>query len=893
MPQKDLILPLAFWLMCCFGGSVAIAQTNRTWVGSVSSDWFNATNWSPVGVPASNDTVNVTNGSVNLSAPVICNGQFNWSGGTLSGDTLTIATNGVMTMSGSDTLFLETGLLNAGTVAMTNSGSLDVRNDTLFGYSGLIENMPGALWDIQNNQSVFNDYTGPAYFHNAGTFLKSGLAGTTIIYIPYDNSGLLTALQGALSFNGGGTLAGTFAASNAASILFSAGDFTNSEPATVGGSGAIELDGGSLTLLSDTISNLDLAYGNLVLGPDFQGGSITNLTLSGATLVSSNTVTGVFNWTAGALAAPLTIATNGLLTMSGSATLYLENALTNEGTVDMTNSGSLVVSYASGVGYFGLIENLPGAMWDIQNDQIIAPNYTGPAYFHNAGTLLKSGLAGTTTIYIPYDNSGLVTASQGTLSFNGGGTLAGTFDAGNATSILFSAGNFTNSEAATLGGSGAIELDGGSLMLLSDTISNLALSYGNLILGPDFQGGAITNLTLSGATLVSSNTVTGVFNWNGGTLAGPLTVATNGLLTMSGSATLYLENALTNAGTVDMTNSGSLVVSYSSGVGYFGLIENLPGAIWDIQNDQIITPNYTGPAYFHNAGTLLKSGLAGTTTIYIPYDNSGTTMVLRATMALNADFNAAGGTLLFGMSSPTDYGKMSIAGNATLAGVAGVLWLNGFVPAYGNSFTLLTYGSYSGAFSAINLPSAAQWQTTYGPTSFTVAVAGINQLAFSTEPSGGEVPNQTLAPAVVQVEDEGGNPLATNDVAVTLSLYSGGGTLNGTLTQLTGPSGQATFGDLSISLVGTKTLIASSPGLTPAVSGPFAIVPLFAAQPTNDGVWLQLNGTNSLGPTTIYASTNLVSWLPIYTNPAASGPIYYLDAAATNFPLRFYRYVEQ
>ncbi len=194
------------------------------------------------------------------------------------------------------------------------------------------------------------------------------------------------------------------------------------------------------------------------------------------------------------------------------------------------------------------------------------------------------------------------------------------------------------------------------------------MAGGNLILGADFQGGTITNLTLSGATLVSTNIVTGAFNWNAGTLAAPLTIATNGLLTLSGGVTLYLENALTNAGTVVMTNSGSLIVSYFSEIGYFGLIENLPGALWDIRNDQSIYNNDTGPAYFHNAGTVLKSGRTGTTTIYIPFNNSGITTVQRATLALNGSYDLAGGTLLFGLSSPTGYGTMSIAGNAALAG---------------------------------------------------------------------------------------------------------------------------------------------------------------------------------------------------------------------------------
>jgi hypothetical protein len=60
---------------------------------------------------------------------------------------------------------------------------------------------------------------------------------------------------------------------------------------------------------------------------------------------------------------------------------------------------------------------------------------------------------------------------------------------------------------------------------------------------------------------------------------------------------------------------------------------------------------------------------------------------------------------------------------------------------------------------------------------------------------------------------------------------------------------------------------------------------------TSNGFQLQLDGL--AGSLVIYASTNLTSWTPIYTNPTASGSIQFIDFHATNFPLRFYRAAEQ
>src|ERR1035441_10686116 len=47
---------------------------------------------------------------------------------------------------------------------------------------------------------------------------------------------------------------------------------------------------------------------------------------------------------------------------------------------------------------------------------------------------------------------------------------------------------------------------------------------------------------------------------------------------------------------------------------------------------------------------------------------------------------------------------MNIAGNVLLGGTVGVAWLGGFVPASGNSFNVLGYGSYSGVFTNTDFP---------------------------------------------------------------------------------------------------------------------------------------------------------------------------------------------
>ena len=64
-------------------------------------------------------------------------------------------------------------------------------------------------------------------------------------------------------------------------------------------------------------------------------------------------------------------------------------------------------------------------------------------------------------------------------------------------------------------------------------------------------------------------------------------------------------------------------------------------------------------------------------------------------------------------------------------------------------------------------------------------------------------------------------------------------------------------------------------------------------QMTNGAFRMQVLGSSGKGPVVIYASTNLVSWGPIFTNPSPTDPFESLDSKATSFPRRYYRAFEQ
>src|SRR6185436_8238137 len=95
------------------------------------------------------------------------------------------------------------------------------------------------------------------------------------------------------------------------------------------------------------------------------------------------------------------------------------------------------------------------------------------------------------------------------------------------------------------------------------------------------------------------------------------------------------------------------------------------------------------------------------------------------------------------------------------------------------------------------------------------------KLAFQSNPAQTTVGQTIAPPVVVVVQDSAGNTLADNS-SVTLSVFSGPGALNGTLT-VQAVNGVATFNDLSFSLEGTYRIQADSGLLNPAISSGFII----------------------------------------------------------------------
>jgi fibronectin-binding autotransporter adhesin len=161
------------------GASMVFNQANSFANSSFSGPGFKYLA-SGVGVANVSGNLNATNlvftaGTWQGNATL--HGGLEWTGGTLSPE-LTIASGSTLKLSGSEAKSLvNSGVItNHGSVVWTG-GQFNLDNNVSF------YNQPGALFDVQFDGLMIQNVGGTSTFRNAGTYRKSGGAGTNTINI--------------------------------------------------------------------------------------------------------------------------------------------------------------------------------------------------------------------------------------------------------------------------------------------------------------------------------------------------------------------------------------------------------------------------------------------------------------------------------------------------------------------------------------------------------------------------------------------------------------------------------------------------------------------------------------------------------------------------------------
>jgi hypothetical protein len=254
-------------------------------------------------------TVGIGGATLALGGPTTVSNNFAWQGGsgagTISGGSLTL--NGTGAIGGDGT-----HVLSATTV--TNNGTLTF--GPTFGAGGPLLIQDGAvlsnngLFDIRNDQRIYNDiYYAPGTLNNAGTLIKSGAGGATVLgggmgTFYFNNTGTVQIDSGRLVVAEAGTQTGTVTIGSSSGLEFSNGAHT------LGGNvsgGTLAVSGGASVLLVGTLvaNAMDISGGTLDIGGSANtnayvqtGGAVGgtgNLTVASSFNRSGGTLGNTFN----------------------------------------------------------------------------------------------------------------------------------------------------------------------------------------------------------------------------------------------------------------------------------------------------------------------------------------------------------------------------------------------------------------------------------------------------------------------------------------------------------------------------------------------------------------------------------------------------------------------
>ena len=264
---------------------------------------------------------------------------------------------------------------------------------------------------------------------------------------------------------------------------------------------------------------------------------------------------------------------------------------------------------------------------------------------------------------------------------------------------------------------------------------------------------------MTGGTLMMDghSTITGLFTWSGGSISGSGVIDADGGMLIDGVVTLRGDKTLNN----NSDDPGAVLAGNVDVNMYDNAVINNTGT-FDFQVDRAI--DYVTGGQFNNMGTFLKSAGAGTATVDVAFDNTGTVEVqsgllllsrgyiqtagetvldggdLESTMTLGiqggtlcgfgtvfADVDSSGevepgcsagfleldgdytqsgtGALnieIGGLIAGDEYDALDVFGFTTLAGTLNIVLINSFEPQLGDSFVVLTFDTANGEFDTAN-----------------------------------------------------------------------------------------------------------------------------------------------------------------------------------------------
>lgn len=256
---------------------------------------------------------------------------------------------------------------------------------------------------------------------------------------------------------------------------------------------------------------------------------------------------------------------------------------------------------------------------------------------------------------------------------------------------------------------------------------------------------AANNLVLGGTTNIDDALVLNIggniifpaaadFTTSGGlTLNAPTQIASTAAVTVLGGV-LGGSGAVTNAGTLD--KMGAAAGDFSGGFINTGSVNVNGGTLgfsggYTDGGGALVLGGSGGSVTAPASGLVFNTGrLSGVGTINGNLTNNGTMNVglSPGTLTVNGNYTqGAGGILnieLGGTTQGVNYDLLRVTGTANLGGTLNVSLFGGFTAAAGNVFDVITYAGRTGDFAARNMPAGYGFTVAPNPASYRLTLAG-------------------------------------------------------------------------------------------------------------------------------------------------------------------------
>ena len=616
-------------------------------------------------------------------------GTLDWQAGVLGG-TVTVAPDGVITGSTALNHFFAAKVYNHGHIIWTANN--------LTSDGSWLENESDGLVDFQND-GYFGTFGGASSFNtvvNYGMMRKSGgtnawsFAGCYYV----TNAGALEVQSGTVELDNNVSFSGTVSVSNGAALKLVSASVTLHPGYSIKGPGYYGVPPNGSATISGIIGDANFRMDGTLFGTNILTGTMSgyNPDIEGVTTVASG-------------------ATLNLDACTSCGGIYWTIRL--GGTV--TNAGA--VNWLSGdwTSYGGHLVNAPGGLISIQCDNPLS-GWGGLANWLNRGIIRKTASTNVNSCDgMILDNEGVVDVQSGGLTLSAGLSNSGTISVAANTSFNLAGGDVYLKPGSSIAGAGFY----GIPPYYSPSVYGDITSTNFQLLG-----------RLNGTNSVSGTVVVANVNYySPGEFDGATSISPGGVVNLMG-ASASINGPLTNNGTINWL-SGDWNLNYGAPFANLGTV--------NVQCDNTLASG--SPGGWLNLGTVRKRGTTGTTTVTgSGFVNDALLDVQSGAVQFASTYNQTGGQLNFGLTSPSLYGHIIFANPAPLTGALGVNLRGGYSPAYGDSFSLLSYPAASGAFDNFNLPPLTglkSWSATNSGGALILSIVKAQPMLNATLNGGG------------------------------------------------------------------------------------------------------------------------------------------------------------